>query len=539
MKRRILSLLLALLLLPVIGGQAAERTPTAHGIDVSHHQGAIDWDLVATQIDFAIVRIGYGANLTTQDDRYWKANADACTRLKIPFGVYIYSHATNEEQALDEARHVLRQIKGYKLSMPVYLDLEDEDISNNCSPEQILRNATVFCNAIEAAGYEVGIYANTHWWEKYLSSPQYDKWDRWVARYASQTGYNKTYSMWQYTSKGSVKGITGDVDMNYWYAEPPKAECSHQYTFHVSKEPTCTEKGERSYVCSLCGNSYQEVIKATGHSYKAQTVAPTCTEGGYTQYSCHCGDSYVGEEKAPRGHLWDEGTVLTEPTVGVAGQMRYTCTACQLTMTVTIPATEPPCAGNCPSARFEDLPSYGHWAHEGIDFALEHKLFQGMSDTHFAPNSPMTRAMLVTVLWRYAGSPEGGENSFSDVPDGQWYTQAVTWANGEEIVAGVGHGRFEPMANITREQFAAVLYRFCKSRGMEPEAVPEPVSFPDWEQVRAYAREPLAWAVNTGLISGVQSQGLSYLRPQESATRAQTATILYRWIEGMTNTEEK
>ena len=140
MKRRILSLLLALFLLPVIGGQAAERTPTAHGIDVSHHQGAIDWELVATQIDFAIVRIGYGANLTTQDDRYWKANADACTRLKIPFGVYIYSHATNEEQALDEARHVLRQIKGYKLSMPVYLDLEDEDISNNCSPEQILRN---------------------------------------------------------------------------------------------------------------------------------------------------------------------------------------------------------------------------------------------------------------------------------------------------------------------------------------------------------------------------------------------------------------
>ena len=95
------------------------------GIDVSYSQGQINWPEIKNHIDFAIIRCGYGDNIESQDDAYWKYNADACTRLNIPFGVYIYSYAANDTQSRSEAEHVLRLIRGYKLSYPVYLDLEE------------------------------------------------------------------------------------------------------------------------------------------------------------------------------------------------------------------------------------------------------------------------------------------------------------------------------------------------------------------------------------------------------------------------------
>ncbi len=187
------------------------------GIDVSHHQGTINWDTVKPQIDFAILRCGYGSDMTSQDDRQWKANADACTRLGIPFGVYIYSYATTDAQALSEAEHVLRLVQGYDPTLPIYLDLEDSSILNSCSKADILRHTQIFCDKIESAGYEVGVYANYNWWTNYLTASEYDNWDRWIARYASATGYSKHYSTWQYTSSGSIDGISGNVDLNYRY----------------------------------------------------------------------------------------------------------------------------------------------------------------------------------------------------------------------------------------------------------------------------------------------------------------------------------
>ncbi len=97
------------------------------GIDVSAHQGTIDWDKVATQIEFAILRCGYGRDRTSQDDKYWAVNVAACQRLGIPFGVYLYSYAESDEQAASEAEHVLRLLEGVHPNLPVYLDLEDEE----------------------------------------------------------------------------------------------------------------------------------------------------------------------------------------------------------------------------------------------------------------------------------------------------------------------------------------------------------------------------------------------------------------------------
>ena len=288
-----------------VGNATEEQREVYFGIDVSHHQGSINWDVVAPQIDFAILRCGYGDDLLNQDDKQWKANADACTRLGIPFGVYIYSYALTDEQAISEAEHVLRLLEGYSPTLPIYLDLEDETILKNCSHDDILRHAILFCNRIKEAGYTPGVYANYNWWTNHLTALYYDEWSRWIARYASSTGYDKPYDMWQYTSSGSVAGISGNVDLNYWYG--PLAETEHQHVFSpdVLQEPTCIEVGTVVYRCTICSYSYQEKIDPLGHEYVSEIIAPTCTAEGYCENTCYrCGDSYLSDFVAPSGHVY-------------------------------------------------------------------------------------------------------------------------------------------------------------------------------------------------------------------------------------------
>ncbi|MFR8039683.1 MAG: cell wall-binding repeat-containing protein [Anaerovoracaceae bacterium] len=190
---------------------------TRQGIDVSKWQGNIDWNKVkASGIDFAIIRCGFGGNYTNQDDQYFKRNVSECERLGIPYGVYLYSYATNTEKASSEADHVLRLIKGCKLSYPVYLDMED----NSTIGSNYASIAKTFCNKITKAGYPVGIYANLNWWNTRLTDSCFDNWHRWVAQYNTSCGYKKNYAMWQYSSKGRVNGISGNVDMNYLIGYP-------------------------------------------------------------------------------------------------------------------------------------------------------------------------------------------------------------------------------------------------------------------------------------------------------------------------------
>ena len=299
--------------------------PTAFGIDVSHWQGDIDWDRVAPQIDFAIIRCGYGDDLEKQDDKYWFQNADACTRLGIPFGVYLMSYAVTDAQARSEAQHVLRLVEGYDLTLPIYLDLEDTKyILPNCSNEDILRHAKIFCEIIENAGYECGIYSNYNWWTNYLTSPEYDQWDRWFARYASAPGYSKDYTIWQYTEEGTMAGINGYVDMNHWYGPFPGSH-EHSYTSSVTRQPTCTQSGVRTYTCS-CGEYYTEIISPTGHTYSAQVTQPTCTAQGYTTHTCTvCGHSYKDSYTSAKGHSFKDGLCtecgMDDPNALMAGDL--------------------------------------------------------------------------------------------------------------------------------------------------------------------------------------------------------------------------
>lgn len=185
------------------------------GIDVSEHQGEIDWAKAkAAGVEFAIVRCGYGQNEAGQDDKYWTVNADACEKNGIPFGTYLYSYADTVAKAKSEAQHVLRLIDGYDLDYPIYYDLEENSIRNKLSETQIADIAEAFCDTIEAAGYEAAIYSNTDWFTNYLTDSRFDQWDKWVAQYNTTCTYTGDYSMWQCSSKGRIDGISGNVDLN-------------------------------------------------------------------------------------------------------------------------------------------------------------------------------------------------------------------------------------------------------------------------------------------------------------------------------------
>ena len=196
---------------------------TAQGIDVSEHQGRIDWNAVkASGIDFAILRVGFGApSWGGRVDYQFNRNISECERLGIPYGVYIYSYAFDNQQAADEASMVIDCLSGHNPRLPVYYDLEDKTIIADGRQSGIASRAQTFCNKISSAGYKPGIYANLNWFNNILTDPVFksSSWDHWIAQYNSQCHYTGSYSFWQYTSRGKVSGISGNVDMNYAYVD--------------------------------------------------------------------------------------------------------------------------------------------------------------------------------------------------------------------------------------------------------------------------------------------------------------------------------
>ena len=196
---------------------------TAQGIDVSEHQGRIDWDAVkASGIDFAILRVGFGApSWGGRVDYQFNRNVSECERLGIPYGVYIYSYAFDNQQAADEASMVIDCLSGHNPRLPVYYDLEDNEIIADGRQSGIASRAQTFCNKISAAGYKPGIYANLNWFKNILTDPVFKSgsWDHWIAQYNWRCDYTGNYSFWQYSSSGKVPGINGNVDMNYAYVD--------------------------------------------------------------------------------------------------------------------------------------------------------------------------------------------------------------------------------------------------------------------------------------------------------------------------------
>lgn len=326
----------------------------------------------------------------------------------------------------------------------------------------------------------------------------------------------------------------------------------HDYSYaETSVAPTCTEPGHYKGTCPTCGKDYDDVVPALGHDWGewVTSIEPTVSTVGYRYHVCNrdgCG--YREGEDIPKlhTHTWDAGVVTQKPTVAEPGVRTYTCTVCGQTRTETIPATGVPetCNGGpaCPGYAFRDMPAPSIWSHEGLDYCIYHGYIAGTSATTVTPDGECTRAMIVSILYRVQGEPakvNGYELKklappFDDVERGMWYTDAIWWAKLTGVVSGMSPSTFAPDDPITRAQLAVILYNYTKQ--FAPESLTETGSltgFPDADSVPSWARTAMAWAVGNGLISGVGENGVSYLRPEGCATRAQVATILMNYDKAL------
>lgn len=338
---------------------------------------------------------------------------------------------------------------------------------------------------------------------------------------------------------------------------------AHSYEA-VRTDPDCTHMGYTTYTCSVCGDSYKaDFVDAAGHDCEATVVAPTCEGYGYTENHCrHCDYTYISEIRQPLGHddklTGAKDATCTEP--GYTGDM--VCTRCGEVHSKgeEIPALghdygdwttvkEADCfhtgleerkcgrcgeteqrettAETCPSEAYTDLDRNG-WYHEYVDWALKNGVMNGVGGGLFEPNGETTRAMLVMVLYRMAGAPDmaGRESSFTDVSADSWYGAAVIWASENGIVNGVGGGLFDPDASLTREQMAMMLYRFAGYLGSNTEKRADLSAYGDADAVSAFAQDAMAWAVAEDLVNG---RSAAELAPKAGATRAELATILFRF----------
>lgn len=352
----------------------------------------------------------------------------------------------------------------------------------------------------------------------------------------------------------------------------------------VTTEPTENEPGVRTFTCAVCGATKTAPIPATGaHDYQfTRTVAPTCTADGYDLYTCSgCGATEKRNSKPALGHKWDSGTVTTEPTETAPGVRTYTCTVCGEVKTEVIPATGahthkwdagkvttapttttpgvrtytcticgqtkeeviPPTGGStvcpggtsCPSYGFRDVAGPADWSHEGIDYCVRRSLMVGTGVGTFSPNAVCSRAQIVQILYNLSGDTADYGNyylPFTDVAPGDWFYEAVAWAYANDIVAGTSATTFAPNVDITREQMTVILYGYTAKYA--PAFTGGGTSlgqFPDAGSVANWAYAAMNWAVGNGLISGIESYGVTYLTPQGSATRAQASAIIMRYCQ--------
>ena len=310
----------------------------------------------------------------------------------------------------------------------------------------------------------------------------------------------------------------------------------------VTTAPTETTPGVRTFTCTVCGDIREETIPATGaHDYQfTKTVAPTCTDGGYDLYTCSgCGATERRNLTDAAGHKWDGGTVTTAPTETTPGVRTFTCTVCGQTRTEAIPATgASTCTGgpSCPSYGLHDVAGPGYWAHEGIDYCVRNRLMSGVGAGTFSPDTACTRAQIVKILYNRSGNQTDYSYyylPFTDVAPGAWYYNAVAWAYYNDVTSGTSATMFTPNAAITRQQLVTFLYRYTVKYAPEFTGNAAPISaFPDAGSVANWAYAAMSWAVGNGLIKGnAHDNGLDYLDPNGSATRAQTATIIMRYCQ--------
>ena len=281
--------------------------------------------------------------------------------------------------------------------------------------------------------------------------------------------------------------------------------------------------------CTDCGAKLAsgEVVAATGHHYDDGVVskAATCTEDGVRTYLCpDCGSTYTTVIKAS-GHQFGDWEVSKPATPTMKGEEKRVCIACGAEETREIKATG---YGKCYYEVFKDCPTPEKevWYHEALDFVVDAGLMNGTSTSTFEPNGTMTRAMIVAVLYRMAGSPKvTALSSFKDVDKDAWYAEPIAWAQDTKIVTGYSDEKFGPNDPVTREQIAAILWR---NAGRPNSKDADMDLFTDNDKISPYAENAMRWAVAKGILNGDNYR----LKPTDKATRAEFACMISRLLGG-------
>lgn len=289
---------------------------------------------------------------------------------------------------------------------------------------------------------------------------------------------------------------------------------------------------KESGVYAVGGRDYQIVIP---------TYPPVKTESENGSFAVSPDRPFSGQTvtitpKPDEGYTVDKVTVTdasgkaVEVSPNGDGTYSFTQPSGAVTITVTFKVLtdvpECPRDASCPMSGYTDL-NMGEWYHDGIHYCLDEGLMDGVDAGMFAPNATTSRAMIVTILWRLQGSPEAeAEETFTDVAPGDWYADAIAWAAAEGVAEGYEDGSFRPNDAITREQLAAMLWRYAAS----PETGGDLSAFADGDDTSDWAQQAMSWAVARGLLTGVDNDRLA---PGGQATRAQTATILMRFAQSV------
>ena len=348
------------------------------------------------------------------------------------------------------------------------------------------------------------------------------------------------------TLTAQVSGLPDGVSVTYQWQAADSAEgpfTNIQGTTESTYTPTNDQVGQylrvvvkpvgEAYGGALTATTTQAVVKPyippANPNYKITVEA---TQGGtvvVTPTSAKAGTTVTLTPVPDQGFALDTLAVTdrfgnpVSLTEGANGTYTFVMPDGQVTVTATFTETAPE------PLPFTDV-AEGDWFYDAVRYAYENGLMDGVGGNRFAPNSATTRAQLVTILYRLEGQPAvSGDLPFTDVEAGTWYTDAILWAAQNNIVNGVSDTEFAPGDDLTRQQLVTILYRYAKAKGCDVSASADLSGYPDADQVQGYAQPTMAWAVAEGIVEGMDGN----LNPAGNASRAQIATILMRFCEGV------
>lgn len=389
------------------------------GIDVSTWQGTINWSKVAAAgVEFVIIRGGYRGVTYGKlaEDAMFESNIKGAKAAGLKVGVYIYSQAITVEEGIEEAQYLLDLVEGYDIDLPLVIDYEYYNTDGRLYNAKLSRREATdiclaFCDTVEAAGYDSMVYANASMLNDNLYRDELDR--VWLAHYTKKTSYSGDYEFWQCSQWGSVSGVNGDVDLNFWFDPTP-----------VEPEPTPTPTPTTTPIPEA-DDPFTDVVEGlwfydTVMAAYEQGIVNGVSDTLFNPY----GSALRGQVVTMLHRLMGEPEAETE-------------------------------------AGFEDLTESYYKA--AVNWAAESGVVQGWSETQFAPNVTISRQDLVTILYRLEGSPEvtGDLSAYGDGDSVSGYAEkAMIWAVSGGILTGDDSGKLTPKEPASRAQVCAILMRY-------------------------------------------------------------------------------